>query len=186
MNIENYNGIAIFGGMGSGKDTFAEVLAKNKKDSVIYNIGYICREFMKISKVNKDWHGKNRELSQAVASKLREIDENILNDYTYANAMLSNKFPIIVGGRTFEDFEYWTNKKFLVVGISANFDVRVQRLFSRDLEFNANDLNHKTEKDIVYIVDKLCPIVIHNNEDLIHLENETKAFLRTINQNKKS
>lgn len=177
MSNTKYNGIAIFGGMGSGKDTFAEILLQGKQDSAIYNIGYICREFMKISKVNEFWNGKSRELSQTVASKLREIDENILNDYTYANAMLSKKFPIIVGGRTFEDFDYWSKKNFLVVGITADFDVRVQRLLSRDSEFNKNDLNHKTEKNIVSIVENLCPVIVHNNKNLEYLELESRKIL---------
>lgn len=177
MMDKKYQGIAIFGGMGSGKDTFAEILAKTKQDSAIYNIGYICREFMKISKTNENWQSRGRELSQTVASKLREIDENILNEYTYANAILGEKFPIIVGGRTFEDFDYWTSKNFLVVGVTADFEVRVQRLLSRDSEFNAKDLEHKTEKNIVHIVEKLCPMVVTNNSDLKHLEEESIKIL---------
>lgn len=177
MENKIFKGIAIFGGMGSGKDTFAELLLKNKNNSAIYNIGYICREFMKISTINESWKNKSRELSQTVASKLREIDENILNEYTYANAMLSNKFPIIVGGRTFEDFEYWSNKGFLIVGVTADYNTRAKRLISRDSEFNKKDLNHKTEKDIVYIVENLCPIVIENNSDLTHLEREIEKML---------
>lgn len=179
MSDKKYKGIAIFGGMGSGKDTFADILAKTKEDSAIYNIGYICREFMKISRINENWQGRGRELSQTVASKLREIDENILNEYTYANAILGGKFPIIVGGRTFEDFEYWNKKNFLVVGVTAGFDVRVQRLLSRDSEFNEKDLEHKTEKDIVYIVEKLCPVIVSNNTDLEHLKTESEKLLLT-------
>lgn len=177
MSDKKYNGIAIFGGMGSGKDTFAEVLAKTKEDSAIYNIGYICREFMKISRINENWQGRGRELSQAVASKLREIDENILNEYTYANAILGGKFPIIVGGRTFEDFDYWTKKEFLIVGVTADLDIRIQRLLDRDSEFNESDLTHKTEKDITTIVENLCPIVIQNNKGLSHLEDEVQLLL---------
>lgn len=177
MTSKQYNGIAIFGGMGSGKDTFAEILSKSSPNATIYNIGYICREFMKISNVNELWKNKSRELSQTVASKLREIDENILNEYTYANAMLNDKFPIIVGGRTFKDFEYWSDKNFLVVGVTADYTTRVERLLARDSEFNEDDLNHETEKDIVYIVENLCPIIVFNNSDLTHLENESTKIL---------
>lgn len=178
MSDKKYNGIAIFGGMGSGKDTLAEILLQSKENSAIYNIGYICREFMKISKVNKRWENKSRELSQTVASKLREIDANILNDYTYANAIFNSEFPIIVGGRTFKDFEYWKEKGFLLVGITADYNTRVERLLSRDSEFNKEDLNHETEKDTDYISKELCKIVISNNKDLNHLYSEIGKIIK--------
>lgn len=177
MNDKLYKGIALFGGMGSGKDTFAEILLEEKENSAIYNIGYICREFMKVSKVNTLWTNKSREFSQLVASKLREIDINILNDYTYAKSLDTDKFPIIVGGRTFEDYEYWKRKGFLIVGIHTDFDLRLKRIKERDSDFNEESLLHKTEKDTDYIACNLCDILVVNNTDLSNLTTEAKNIL---------
>lgn len=171
------NGIVIFGEMGSGKDTFAEILAELLPTCSLYNIGYICREFMKIATVREDWHGKGREFGQLVSVKLREIDENILNDYTYAKAIESENLPIIIGGRTKKDYEYWKDKGFLIVGVDVDYDIRIERLKSRDKDFNLGSLNHMTEIDVPYIIANLCDVLIKNNDGLEELKATTIKFI---------
>ena len=55
-----YNGIVIFGEMGAGKDALASKFVELRDKAKIYNMGVLCREMMKVSKVNKRWRGLER------------------------------------------------------------------------------------------------------------------------------
>lgn len=159
-----YNGIVIFGEMGAGKDVLAEQFTELRQSSKIYNMGILCREMMKVAKVNPNWRGLERHIGQTVADKLREMDINIMCDYILAliyergpkaygwdnsslegdafnkaiieqlSAIRKEELSIIVGGRTLTDFEYWKSKQFLIVGLKVSDEIRKSRLTSRDGE----------------------------------------------------
>lgn len=159
-----YNGIVIFGEMGAGKDALAEQFCILRDKAKIYKISVLCREMMKVSKVNLAWRGKERYIGQTVADKLRDLDINIMCDYILAliyengqrkygfdNSSLegeafnkaileqlsiirNDELSIIVGGRTLTDLEYWKAKNFLIVGVKISDQVRKQRLIIRDGE----------------------------------------------------
>ena len=159
-----YNGIVIFGEMGAGKDALAEQFMNLRQSAKIYNIGVLCREMMKIAKVNPQWRGLERYIGQTTADKLREMDKDIMCDYILAliyedwqrkcgwdNSGLEGEehhrtlmeqlavirkeeLSIIAGGRTLVDLNYWRNKQFLVVGVKVSEEVRKKRLISRDGE----------------------------------------------------
>jgi dephospho-CoA kinase len=178
MNMEgvaimykNYNGIVIFGGMGSGKDTLAAQFSELRENAKLYNIGVLCREMMKVAKINPTWRGMERYIGQTVADKLRQMDKNIMCDYIMAliyerwsskygwdeagvsadgyNADLLEKLAvirndelsIIVGGRTLTDLTYWKTKGYLVIGVKISDEVRQQRLLSRDGAETAENSN---------------------------------------------
>lgn len=180
MNSDLIKGVVIFGAAGSGKDTFAEILASTFPNCAMYNIGYLCRECMKVSSVNAEWANKSRELAQTVSDKLKSISPNILNDYTYANAISNNAFPIIVGGRTIIDCNYWRDKGFTIVGIDVDDNIRISRLKSRDSDFNQESLKHKTETDIPVILRELCDVTILNNGTLDDLKSSVQVFVDKI------
>jgi dephospho-CoA kinase len=166
-----YNGIVIFGSMGAGKDVLAEHLSLLRPNSSIYNIGVLCREMMKVAKVNPAWRGLERYIGQTTADKLREMDMNIMCDYilaliyekgqhkygwdnssltgeAYNKALLEqlsvirqDELSIVVGGRTMEDLNYWRSKEFLIVGIKVSDEVRKHRLTNRDGEKVAKNSN---------------------------------------------
>lgn len=175
---KKYNGIVLFGEMGSGKDTFAEILAELEPKFALYNIGYLCRELMKVAKVMPEWKDKDREIGQLSSVKLREIDVNILNYYTHAKALESDSVPIIVGGRTMDDCEYWKNQNYLVVGVNVDYDIRIKRIKDRDTHFNVGSLSHITELDVPRIIENLCDVVVDNNGDLDALYNTASLFLK--------
>lgn len=177
MSDTTIKGIVLFGAAGSGKDTFAEILAEFIPNSNMYNIGYLCRECMKITTVNEEWANKSRELATTVSDKLKSIYPDILNDYTYANAMMKDSFPIIIGGRTITDCNYWRNKGFTIVGVDVDNDIRIARLKERDADFNENSLKHKTETDIPIIIQELCDVVVLNNGDISELRESVKKFV---------
>ena len=159
-----YNGVVIFGEMGAGKDALAAQLVELRDKAKIYNMGVLCREMMKVSKVNQQWKGLERYIGQAVADKLREMDMNIMCDYilsliyeggqkkygwdnsdlegeAFDNALKEQlslvreeELSIIVGGRTLSDVHYWRDKGYLILGIRISPEIRKKRLISRDGE----------------------------------------------------
>lgn len=159
-----YNGIVIFGEMGAGKDALAELFCELRQNSKIYKISVLCREMMKVSKVNAGWRGHERYIGQVIADKLRDLDINIMCDYILAliyergqkkygwdnsnlegeafkSALLkqlsivrNDELSIIVGGRTLTDLNYWKEKNYLIVGIKVSAEIRRKRLVSRDGE----------------------------------------------------
>lgn len=207
---KGYNGIIIFGEMGCGKDILADELQKLDKRCCKYNISKVIRQFFSITKVNPDWRGKDRFLGQDLADKLRAVYPEILNDYCLSliyekwehkynfrndntdkegfNSLLLNQLsvvkeseiPIIVGGRTLVDFQYWSNKNFLTVGITCDEQIRYSRLCTRDgLEVAKNsNFKHNTEAEVGNISKNKCDIVIDNSKDLDHLISQAEELLR--------
>jgi dephospho-CoA kinase len=173
-----YNGIAIFGEMGSGKDALAEQFCNLRGSAKIYKISALCREMMKVGMVNPFWRGKERYIGQTTADKIREMDINIMCDYILAliyekwqkvyewdNSLLegeafnkailkqlsvvrNNELSLIVGGRTLTDFNYWKDKQYLIVGIKVSDNIRKGRLISRDGEKTANNSNSEHNTEI--------------------------------------
>lgn len=159
-----YNGIVIFGEMGAGKDALAEQFCQLREKAKIYKISVLCREMMKVSKVNPKWRGLERYIGQTIADNIREMDINIMCDYIltliyekgqkkygwdnsnlegeeFNKALLeqlsvlrNDELSIVVGGRTLTDLEYWKSKNYLIVGIKISKEVRKNRLLCRDGE----------------------------------------------------
>lgn len=159
-----FNGIVIFGEMGAGKDALAEQFMSLRPGAKVYNIGVLCREMMKVAKINPQWRGLERYIGQTTADKLREMDKDIMCDYILAliyedwqkkygwdnsglegeehhsalmeqlSVIRKEELSIIAGGRTLVDLNYWRNKQYLIVGVKVSEEVRKQRLISRDGE----------------------------------------------------
>jgi hypothetical protein len=157
-----YNGIVIFGEMGAGKDALAEQICVLRNKAIIYKISVLCREMMKVSKVNPVWRGQERYIGQTIADRIRELDIDIMCDYIltliyekgqrkygwdnsalegedFNKALLdqlslirNDELSIIVGGRTMTDFNYWKNKNYLILGVKVSEEVRKNRLIERD------------------------------------------------------
>lgn len=206
---QNYNGIVIFGEMGAGKDILAESICELRKKAVIYKMSVLCREMMKVSKVNAAWRGLERHIGQTIADRFRELDINIMCDYllaliyekgerkygwdnsdlvgeAYNKALLEQlslitkeELPIIVGGRTLTDVEYWKNKKFLILGIKISEEVRKKRLVNRDGEITVKNSNslHNTELEVPIILNSYCNEIIFNNGTLEDLKKAAEEFL---------
>lgn len=210
LEYKNYNGIVIFGEMSTGKDTLADYLINADKRCSKYNIGDLVRQFFSIIKVNPEFRGKNRALGQKIADKLREVHPDLLNDYCLSsiyekwqkiynwdnssinienfnnelnkqlNIIRKNEVPIIVGGRTDADYDYWFNKNFFTVGIICDKDIRFERLCKRDGIIVAQNSNfkHNTEINVANIAQNKCTMVIDNSFDLNHLFSEADKLLK--------
>lgn len=195
-----YNGIIIFGEMGSGKDTLADQIIEQDQRIKKYGLGDIIRLIKKVTLVDPVWFGDERTFMQLAADKLREIDLDILNHFALAKMLEenlseislskdhyredldglfhkirqeSNTIPMIVGGRTWKDYEYWTSRGFLDVGILVDAHKRIDRLTVRDGDEIAQKSNsaHNTEKDVRDIIDQ-CAVKVDNNGSLEDLKQE--------------
>ncbi len=195
-----YNGIIIFGEMGSGKDTLADGIISKDPRFKKYGLGDIIRLIKKVTLVDPEWFGNERTFMQLAADKLREIDMDILNHFALAKMLEENLdevhltretyredlnahfqkiltdsqvIPMIVGGRTWKDFDYWTSRGFLAIGLEVDAAKCMERLISRDGEEIAakSDPSHNTEKDVRDIIRK-CELKVDNNGTLEDLEAE--------------
>ena len=184
-----YNGIIIFGGMGSGKDCLADFIIEKDKKAKKYGLGDVIRSFKPIISVVPKWQDNERSFYQTISDKLREIDIDILNEYALSKMINENAeylpvnketkwedidrnmknvckniLPMIVGGRTQADYDYWKNAGFLVVGLEATKENRLKRLIKRDGEevaLNSN-VSHNTEVAVAEIASR-ADIVVNND-----------------------
>lgn len=94
--------------------------------------------------------------------------------------IIEKEIPLVVGGRTYQDYDYWYNKNFLTVGIICDFDKRYARLCKRDgLEVAQNsNFKHNTEIDVGVIAKDKCEFVIDNNVDFNHLYKQADQLLK--------
>jgi hypothetical protein len=173
-----YNGIVIFGEMGAGKDALAEQFCVLRNKAVIYKISVLCREMMKVSKVNLAWKGQERYIGQTVADGIRELDIDIMCDYILAliyekgqrkygwdnsaleggnfnkallqqlSVIKNDELSIIVGGRTTTDFNYWKNKNYLILGVKVSEKVRKSRLIERDGQEMVNNSSSEHNTEV--------------------------------------
>lgn len=201
----SYNGIIIFGEMGSGKDTLADFIIELETKTKKYGLGDIIRNMKPIVAISPEWSGNERGFFQLVADKLREIDMNILNKFALSRMITENTalhkvsqetkwediyenlrrvnqeiLPMIVGGRTKDDFDFWKKAGFLIVGITATKENRFHRLVLRDGEEVAKNSNpnHNTEKEVAILVEK-ADFIANNDgslEDLKVKAEEVLAF----------
>jgi len=198
-----YNGLIIFGEMGSGKDTLADYIIEIERNTKKYGLGDVIRSMKPVVLVSPDWSGNERGFFQLVADKLREIDINILNKYALSTMITDNVelkeinqnskwediyenlervnekiLPMIVGGRTKDDYDFWKKAGFLMVGITASKENRFGRLVIRDGEEVAKNSNpnHNTEKEVASLVER-ADIVVNNDGDLEDLKREAQVVL---------
>lgn len=208
----NFNGIVIFGEMGSGKDALADELMSLSSQCIKYNLSDLVRAIKPVFAVEPAWRGLERTKYQEYVDKLREFDADILNKYClgviytklqktlglhntesseedFKKQLLKDlslvrnyEIPIIVGGRTIRDYDFWKDKNYLVTGIVCDRDIRFERLVKRDgYEVAKNSSSaHNTEVMVPHIVNNLCDVVIDNNGTFEDLRRQAVDLLRSL------
>jgi dephospho-CoA kinase len=173
--------IILFGPMGAGTSTVARIIS----DRLGYRIGSLG------DKIHDecDIHGKR---SRKEMQKYGQMMRGIFGDdvwciylhnklHNHPGRHLEYEKVVIDDGRQQNEYEYWTQKGFVPVGVTAKEHVRRKRVLQRTgTELRIGELTHETEQRARNCVSR-CKYVIHNDSDSIDdLEVEVSRIVRMI------
>lgn len=160
-----YKGIIIFGAMGSGKDVLGEAIINRLDVATVFKLGKYIRKL-------GDLFGGAREDYQNIGEGMREkVSIDIWNKVTETEIRMAliadpSMYPMICDGRQTHEFEYWHDKGFLTVGVSAPIKVRKRRLKDRDGYLpSPHAFVHDTEIRAHYVATQMCEILVKNDTD---------------------
>lgn len=166
-------GIIIFGSMGSGKDTLAAMLRARLCNSKIYKLGEDIRGIVDAAfppEINK------RKLYQNYGQSVRkELGEDIWNKICKRKIEMDTQMckfnlGIIADGRQINEYQFWKDLGFYVVGIDAPLKVREKRLIDRDGECDVNRMIHDTELQAQFVTTQLADYKVDNDCTMGFLE----------------
>lgn len=142
--------------MGSGKSSIARYL-RDKYNYQIFSLGE------KIHQECESFGFPDREHLQEYGQSMRRLfNENIWCDYVNNKSIGVEKI-CIDDGRQLNEYTYFSNKNFLTIGVSAEENIRIERLKQRiNYVFDPKTLEHETEKQALQCVDK-CLVKLFNN-----------------------
>jgi dephospho-CoA kinase len=176
--MTKYAGIIIFGPMGSGKDTLAELIdAELSRRCVTVKLGEHIRNIVDDVAENDLYvQGFKRQCYQSFGQGARESLGEHVWDYVALSAIdriiriEGNTIPIIPDGRQFPELEFWKEHGFLTVGINAPESMRKARLEERD-GYVPDDkaFHHVNELQAAYIAENLCEYRRGNVDSLSRL-----------------
>lgn len=182
----DYKGIIIFGTMGSGKDTLAEMLHERIFMGRIYKLGEDIRGF-----VDKIMDGENKrshyqDYGQMVRETLIPDAWNRLCSYKINMDSNNDKmnFPIIADGRQVNEHEYWIKNGFLTIGLNTRQNTRIDRLVKRDGSCDIERMTHGTELQAQYIVTQMVDMEICNDLDINTLKKYADMIANVIREDK--
>ena len=174
--------IILFGQMGAGKTTIADILVRK----------YGYRKFSLGEKIHSECaiHGTHsRPEMQKYGQMMREIfGEHVWNQYLFnkihnfpTNANLIELERVVIDdGRQLNEFEFWSNKKFKCVGVYAPEVDRINRLIARTGKFPTDEqLKHETETQAEECAYKASHL-ISNAGTLEDLEVTVETFMRNL------
>jgi dephospho-CoA kinase len=170
--------IILFGPMGAGKGTVADIL--------IQEYGYVKGSLGAKIHAETALHGtESREEMQEYGQAMRRIfGENVWNDYLFnqlhntVGQYLKAGRVVIDDGRQLNEFDYWKAKGFLTVGITAEQHLRAARLEKRNGKPTPLErFHHDTEVQALKCFDK-CDYLIFNNFDLATLRKAVEGVFQ--------
>tara|TARA_Y100000996_G_scaffold391013_1_gene352675 strand:- start:46 stop:546 length:501 start_codon:yes stop_codon:yes gene_type:complete len=134
---------AIYGPMCSGKTTIANIIQSKKKDYEIFSFGGRIKE---LAKELFDMKNKDRSLLINIASKMREIDEDVWAKYVI-NQTKDKEFCIIDDLRFQNELNYLEGWK--IICLTTPLNVRLERLKNLydNHEDHVKNMKHKSETD---------------------------------------
>lgn len=173
--------IIIFGKIGSGKDTVAEIISK-RLNSKIIKLGKKIREdidniFDMLPETDK------RSMYQKYGQGLRAlINEDIWNITTFKSIMKDlekdEKF-IVADARQLNEFHFWKEKGFFPVAVVADSEARKNRVKDRDGYEQHGNFEHETEKSAEKITEMIRELeskgqayIVENDGTLKDLEDK--------------
>jgi dephospho-CoA kinase len=173
-------GVIIFGQMGSGKDTVADMLREYGYTTA--KIGKYIRE--NVDKYNYAFENK-RPLYQQYGQMCRQLfgenvwNETLKNDIKILSVQHGISNFAIADGRQLNEFEYWKSRGFLTVGILADANIRDKRLIERDGISQKQYFDHQTEIEAMECIQR-CSYIVNNNESFEFLKAQIDMIVKMI------
>jgi len=172
--------IAVAGRIRSGKDEFSKLFIKDGYHEFKFGTG-IAEIIM--TYFPEDWmKGKPRTHYQHIGQQLRQLDPDVWINYVFRDIedyLYDNPYGdiIITDLRQVNEAERLRDEGFLIVKVVSRDDIRIQRMKQLGDQFNQEDLNHETEKQVDKI---LADIVVENNGSLKHLQSKAREVKKAI------
>jgi dephospho-CoA kinase len=173
-------GFLIFGQMGSGKDTVADILREYGYTTV--KLGkYIRQHVDKLNYIEQD----KRPLYQQYGQTMRFLfGENVWNEALYNDIKILYhdkriEHFAIADGRQKNEFRYWRGKGFYTIGIEASPEIREERLIKRDGVSQKQYFGHQTEVEAAENI-KRCDFKLDNNHSIECLREQVEMILKMI------
>lgn len=163
----------IFGEIGAGKDTVAEILRE-------LTGGKIVKLGKKIHEQVDEYYpllpeGTNkRKLFQDYGERMRDVFGQDIWNYVLHNeiryGLAIGQSYIIADARQVKEYVYWKDRGFIPVGLKADAETRMNRVIGRDGFDQKANFNHYTEinarKIINEIQEKTPQFIIQNDGSL--------------------
>lgn len=167
----------LFGEIGSGKDTVAEILQEILPLEVVKLGEKIHTEVEEIYSLLPHPAPPKRSLYQNYGESMRETFGQDVWNYVLHNKIRKglslNKGYVIADGRQPKEFDYWTSLGFIPVGVRSRESIRRDRSSRRDGVDQSAQFDHYTEvnaRNIIQKIDRQWPhLIVENNytkEDL--------------------
>ena len=157
--------IAIIGKMCSGKSTLAQIIKDLNSEYKIYSFGQkvklIANELF-----GMDINVKNRSLLIEIASKMREIDENVWVNYII-NQTKNKEYCIIDDLRFQNELELLEQNGWKIIQLNIDEDLQLERiknLYKIDYKDHIKNKNHLSEKNKLKF--KVEPLIIDSSNNL--------------------
>ena len=165
--------IAIHGPMCSGKSTIANIIIQNNPEYKIYSFGQKIKDLAieLFSMENKD-----RSLLINIASKLREIDEDVWVKYIM-KLTDSNNNCIIDDLRFQNELNYLSD--WTIISLTTSKETRLERikkLYPENYKDHISNMNHISETDTLNLPENT--IYIDTNIDKEKLESIVLNIIR--------
>jgi len=136
--------IAIYGPMCSGKTTIANIIREINSEYEIFSFGGKIKE---LAKELFDMKNKDRTLLISIASKLRDIDEDVWAKYV-VNQTENKEYCIIDDLRFQNELNYLSDWK--IISLTTPTKVRIERikiLYPENYQDHIKNMKHISETD---------------------------------------
>lgn len=154
-------------------DSYEELIKLYFKgvNSINFTASNALGDVVEIINNNIEECSSERKLLHDLADMFRKYDSNIFNYITMGKILKDNNKNgcIVVGGRTFDDYNFYRKEYFRSIGIQCMRASRKNRIVKRDGSFELKETTHNTEANVTRIVN-LSDIVIDNSGTLNDLK----------------
>lgn len=144
--------IALTGNTGVGKDTFVQILRKDKRFSALKEIKladplYEVQNFIyNICQETKNYFVQDGELLNFLGKHMRKINPNVLENYFLQELnKIKESYPIILcSDARPQDLNFIRQQNFLVIKITTDKKLSIKRRMLRG-DISLANANHQTE-----------------------------------------